>query len=99
MTPTTAATDSHRLIHRERMAFERQLAALLDSHEGEFILFKDGRPCCFFPTFGEAYREGLRRFGLDAVFLVTRVENPTPPPHTVAIKVEPWPITERRNGG
>lgn len=61
-------------LEREQNAFESQLDAMLDEHEGEFVLFKDGHPMEFFPAYDAAYRAGLDRFGLEGVFLVSEVK-------------------------
>jgi hypothetical protein len=60
----------------ERKAFDSQLDALMKVHKGEFVLFREGASVAFFATNEEAYAEGIKRFGPDAVFLVTRVEPP-----------------------
>lgn len=61
----------------EQGAFDAQLDTLRAKHNGEYVLFKDGRPVGFYPTHSDAFREGLRRFGLDAAFLVAQVAQQT----------------------
>jgi len=69
-----------RTLDEEQRAFDDQLPALLEAHEGEFILFKDGKVVAFFPDEDLAYETGLDQFGLDSLFLVSRVERTEPRP-------------------
>lgn len=59
----------------EQDAFDAALRTLLREHEGEFVVFKDQRPVGFFESFQSAFESALRRFGLDAVFLVAPVSS------------------------
>lgn len=62
----------------EQQAFEAQLDALLSEHLDEYVLFKDGAAVAFFDDEDAALADGLERFGLDDVFLVSRVARPEP---------------------
>jgi len=57
----------------EQDAFDAALSDLMLDHKGEFVVFKDQKPVGFFKSFQAAYESGLRRFGLDSVFLVSPV--------------------------
>jgi hypothetical protein len=70
-------------LEQEQEAFDQQVDELLKEHRGEFALFKDGRAVAFFPDHPTAYTEGLKRFGLDSVFLVA----PISPPHRQPISL------------
>jgi len=61
-------------VQEEQNAFEQQLPELLAEHQGQFVLFKEGRPVEFFADHRTAYEAGLNRFGLDEIFLVAPVE-------------------------
>ena len=65
-------------LEKERRAFDQQLPELMKDHQGEFVLFKDGRAVAFFPTYDAAYAAGLDRFGLDAEFLIQEVVEEQP---------------------
>jgi len=61
-------------LRKERDALDAALEGLLAAgHGGKYALVVDGRVQAMFPTEAEAYEEGLRRLGLDAVFLVAQV--------------------------
>ena len=66
-------------IAEEQAAFCALLDDLLRSHEGEFVLFQSGEEHGFYPDYDSAYRAGLKQFGVDADFLVARVERPKEP--------------------
>lgn len=70
------ATD--RTLAVEQAAFDALLPSLLESHAGQYVLFKDGQPVEFFDGHEAAFNAGLERFGLDAVFLVAPIEPPAP---------------------
>jgi hypothetical protein len=59
-------------IDKELEAFEAQLNDLLAEHEGKFALVKDGKVIGTFDNEGDAYTEGVKRFGED-VFLVRQI--------------------------
>ncbi len=65
-------------LEQEQAAFESALPELLKTHSGEFALFKGGQPHGFFESFEEAYAAALKRFGVDTIFLIARVEPPKP---------------------
>jgi hypothetical protein len=65
-------------LQREQDAFDAELPRLLPEHPGEFVIFKDKHPVAFFRSFDEAYGEALKRFGLDEIFLITQVAEPSP---------------------
>jgi len=65
---------SEMTIEQEQDLFDKQLDELVKAHKGKFVLFKGGRPVDFFNTFQEAYADGLRRFGPNAIFLVMPAE-------------------------
>jgi len=71
-------------LKREQEAFEAQLDELLKQHEGEFVLFKDGRPVEFFSDHGAAYSRALDLFGIDATFLIAEVAKSEPRAISVA---------------
>ena len=64
------------ILQREQAAFESALEGMLKDHRGEFVLFKDSAPVAYFPQHEVAFADGLKRFGLEAPFLVARVERP-----------------------
>jgi len=59
-------------IDREVEAFEEKLEDLLTEHEGKFALVKDGAVIGTFDNEGDAYTEGVKRFGEDT-FLVRQI--------------------------
>lgn len=65
-------------LEREQDAFDAQLDLMMKEHEGEFVLFKEGRPIAFFEAYDETYRAGLDKFGLDQTFLVSEVKKREP---------------------
>ena len=71
-------------IDDERAAFDAQLEALLEEHEGKIALFHEGTLVDVFDDEGAAYQTGLQRFGSKAVFLVTRVAPPSSAPISIA---------------
>ena len=58
---------------RERGAFESEREALLASHAGEFVVFKDRKVVLFDGTFQGAYEQAVDRFGIDDVFFLAEV--------------------------
>jgi hypothetical protein len=61
-------------IQEEQAAFDKLRTHLIDEgHGGKYILFKDGSVQGFFCTSGEAYTEGLKRYGSGGVFVVDQV--------------------------
>ena len=61
-------------LQEEQAAFDAQLPEMLKQHKGQFVLFKDAKPVEYFSDHAVAYRTGLERFGVEAVFLVAPVE-------------------------
>ena len=71
-------------LREEQDAFNAQLDSLLGKHEGEFVLFKGGKPVEFFRDKSAAYGAGLERFGLDSTFLIAPVVKPSRVPVSVS---------------
>ena len=71
-------------LKEEQEAFDKQLPDLLPSHQGQFVLFKDGKPVEFFDDHPSAYRAALDEFGLDATFLIAPVVESHPEPISIA---------------
>lgn len=71
-------------IAKEQAAFEQQVPELLKKHRGEFVLMHNGKVVGFFDTHSAAYADGLRRFGVDATFLVAQVIEPRTEPVSFA---------------
>ncbi|MEA2162998.1 MAG: hypothetical protein QOK37_1125 [Thermoanaerobaculia bacterium] len=71
---TTDTDDRVQRLEGEQRAFDSQLEDMMTDHEGEFVLFRKGKPVSFFPTYMEAYQAGLDRFGLDDVYIVSAVK-------------------------
>jgi hypothetical protein len=69
----------------ERKAFETQLSDLLAAHRNQYVLFKDGKPVAFFADNATAYDEALKRFGVDATFLIAQVVEQDPQPVSLAL--------------
>lgn len=67
-----------RTLAEEQHAFEAQLDALLAEHRDQYVLFKDGAAVAFFDNEDSALADGLERFGLEEVFLVSCVARPEP---------------------
>jgi len=65
-------------VEQESAAFEKLLSEHLVSHAGEYALQKCGQIKGFYPTYAAAYATGTSSFGLDAVFLVAKVEKSKP---------------------
>ena len=63
---------------QEHQSFRQHLPELIDDHEGEFALCKEGRPVEFFCTYEAAYARGLDAFGLDTDFLIAQVDDEVP---------------------
>ena len=64
------------VIADEKRAFEKALPSLLEKHEGGYVLFFEGEQRGIYADFDAAYVAGLDEFGVDAVFLVSRIEAP-----------------------
>ncbi|HEY3319868.1 MAG TPA: hypothetical protein VGP72_05255 [Planctomycetota bacterium] len=71
-------TEQTRTLEQEQADFEAALPELLKSHGEEFVVFKDSRAHAFYRDFDSAYAFALKTFGVDAVFLIARVERPEP---------------------
>jgi len=71
-------------LREEQDAFNRQLDSLLKTHEGKYVLFKNGEPVAFFDTHTAAYETALEKFGLDSTFLIAPIEEPNPQPVSIA---------------
>ncbi len=64
----------------EQEAFDQQLDDMLQSHPGEFVLFKDGKPVSFYSDYQAAYKAGIENFGTNQIFLVSEVKKREPAP-------------------
>lgn len=61
-------------IAEEQAAFDRLRSRLIDEgHGGQYVLFKGGVVQGYFSSSGEAYRDGLKRYGAAGVFVVDQV--------------------------
>ena len=60
-------------IVKEQKAFDERLPSMLKEHIGEYVVFHDEAPVCFFDGLSEAYEFALFKFGLDGVFLIEQV--------------------------
>ena len=67
-------------LEKEQEAFDSQLSELMNEHAGQFVVFKGGRPVGFYPTFNDAYRDALKRFGVNEYFLLSEVKMRGPVP-------------------
>ena len=65
-------------IEIEQEAFDAALGQLLETHAGEFVVFKDEKPSGFYGSFKEAYAEALQQYGLNGAFLVSEIQPTTP---------------------
>ena len=66
--------DQMATIAEEQSAFDALRTRLIDEgHGGGYALFKDGAVHAFFKTSDEAYREGLRQYGSEGIFVVDQV--------------------------
>jgi hypothetical protein len=70
--------DDFASLQAEQEAFDKALDALMEEHAGQFVVFKDRKVVGFFPTYLDAYRAGVERFGADAVFLLSEVRVKAP---------------------
>lgn len=73
--------DVNKIVVRESKKLREKMSSLLSDHEGEWVLFRDGRAIAFFPTEDQAYAAGLQHFGLEGGFvvdLIQRDRGPTP---------------------
>lgn len=68
----------------EQAAFNAQLEEMLHEHQGEFVVFKGGRPVAFFGSYEEAYRAALDQFGPEETFLVSEVKRRMPQATSIA---------------
>ncbi len=75
---TKTADRNFEAIRVEQAAFNSKLAGMMKDHAGQFVLFKAGHPVAFFPTYQDAYRAGLERFGVNEIFLVSEVKRSVP---------------------
>jgi hypothetical protein len=58
----------------ENKVFEQHREEWLRSHPGEYVAIKDGVVAeGFFGTYAEAFKAGLRRFGVSRYFLVKQI--------------------------
>lgn len=72
------STDNE-LIAKEKQAYEKAREELLKEHKGKYVIFKDEQAQGFYANHMEAYEAGIRKYGLDAVFLVQEVtDRPDP---------------------
>jgi hypothetical protein len=74
----TREVENAMTLHDEQRAFEQQLDELLKEHRGQYVLFKGGQPVDFFSDNDSAYTAALDRFGIDATYLIARVEKSEP---------------------
>ena len=51
---------------------------------GQFVVVHDGKPIDFFESYGDAYQAGLDRFGVDEIYLVSKVQEQKPEPASVS---------------
>jgi len=87
---TKGMTDQVERLRKERDAFDAQLGQLLAAgHGGKHALFVDGSVQGVFASEAEVYEEGLRRFGIDGLFLVVQVAVPAPEPVSLSWEAEP----------
>jgi hypothetical protein len=61
-------------ILKEHEAFAAQLPHLMESHQGEWVLFKSGSPVAFFPSVDAAFSRGVELFGTSDPFLLEQVK-------------------------
>ena len=68
-------------IRDEQAAFEAMRDALINdpATAGKHVVIFGGQVVGFFDSLGIGYAEGLRRFGTQAEFLLSRVEKRPPP--------------------
>lgn len=81
------------VLEAERKFYEAQKPELLKTHPGQFALIHDHELAGVFTTFGEAYGEGVKRYGLKS-FLVQQILDPEPHMQHPALDV--GAITVRR---
>lgn len=72
-------SESARAVLEESRRFRRQLPELLQQIPGRWVMYKDGRVQSVHDAPGEAYAEGLRRYGLHGGFVVSQVVAETRP--------------------
>lgn len=66
------------LLEAEQLAFDSMLNKLMVDHLGQFVVVKGGKPIGFYPTFADAHRAALERFGMEEDFLVSEVKKRGP---------------------
>ncbi|MGH9423316.1 MAG: hypothetical protein ACRD3J_25305 [Thermoanaerobaculia bacterium] len=71
---TTEIDDRIERLKSEQRAFDAQLESMMADHDGEFVLFRGGKPVAFYPAYMDAYQAGLDKFGLDDVYIVSAVK-------------------------
>jgi len=71
-------------LQTEQAAYDRLFPSLLATHPGEYVVIKDGTPVGFYPSFPAAYSYAVERFGLDDVFVVSKIVERTPEPVSLA---------------
>jgi hypothetical protein len=81
--PSSAAVEFPQL-QLEQDAFDSQLAEMMKEHAGKFVVFHGEHPVEFFDTFGQAYRAGIKMFGVDETFLISEVRERQPEPANAA---------------
>lgn len=59
--------------HSERQVLDTLRPELAERHEGEYAVVVEGALLGVFKTARDAYREGLRRAGLDRPFYMERI--------------------------
>jgi hypothetical protein len=65
-------------LEAEQIAFDAMLENLIVDHLGQFVVVKGGEPIGFYPTFADAHRAALERFGMKEDFLVSEVKKRGP---------------------
>ena len=61
-------------VDRNYDAFARALGSIVQDHRNQFALMRDGAIVAYFDKPGDAYREGVSRYG-DMVFSIQEVTN------------------------
>ena len=65
-------------LEAEQAAFDSMLDELMVEHAGQFVIFKNGKPVAFYPTFADAHKAALEKFGLEGSFLISEVKKRGP---------------------
>ena len=63
----------------EKRAFEVALPALLRKNKGQYVVFYNREQRGVHPDFDTAYEAALDEFGVEAEFLVSKIEKPSSP--------------------